>query len=85
MHPAETPCPPDILAALEYGELTREQLRRFIAWEASLIGLTFEQAGAAAEVGVLPKTARGSDIEMLLRMWEGDATASSAQREEGAG
>lgn len=83
MQTAETPCPPDLLVALEYGELTREQLRDFIAWEASLIGLTFEQAGAAAEVGVLPKTARGSDIEMLLRMWEGEAPAAPARAQEG--
>lgn len=64
------PCPPDLLAALEYGELTRDQLRRFIAWEASQFGMTFDQAVKAAEVGALPKTALGSDVDLLLRMWE---------------
>lgn len=61
-------CPPDILAALDGGELTRGQVRRLIAWEAGLMGLTFAQAVIAAAAGTLPRTVLGSDVALLLRM-----------------
>lgn len=67
-----TACPPDLLAALDGGELTRDQLRRLIAWEAGLMGLTFEQAVVAAEACKLPRTVLGADVDMLLRMLEDD-------------
>lgn len=39
------PCPEDLAAKMESGEpFSREDLRRLIAWEASLIGLTIHEA-----------------------------------------
>ena len=63
------PLPADILAALDGdGGLTPDQVRYLIAWEAEQIGLTYREAIAAARNGALPKTALGSDIELLIRM-----------------
>lgn len=60
--------PHDLLVALESGDLTQDQLRRLITHEASQIGLTFDQAVDQARHRELPKTARGSDIELLVGM-----------------
>jgi hypothetical protein len=67
MTPRE-PLPADILAAMDGGELTPDQLRHLIAWEAEQIGLTYRQATTAARDGTLPKTALGMDIDLLVRM-----------------
>ena len=85
---ATTSCPSDILAVIDSnGErsLTRDQLQRLIAWEASQMDLTFEQAVDAAEQGTLPRTALGSDVELLLRMWEPTHTATTAWVTRGSG
>lgn len=63
-------CPPDLIAAIERGELTQDELRWLIAWEAEQIGLTYREATVAARNGTLPKTALASDIDMLWRMLE---------------
>lgn len=68
------PLPADILAALDSNgeiEMTPDQVRYLLAWEAEQIGLNYREATVAAQNGTLPKTARGSDIEMLWRMLDG--------------
>jgi len=75
--------PPDLLAAIEgEGVLTDDQLRQLVAIEAEMIGLTFNEAVAAARADALPKNALGFDIRSLVRMldappsrfaWDDDA------------
>ena len=61
--------PPDLLAAIEGdGVLTDEQLRQLIEIEAESIGLTFDEAVAAARAGSLPKNHIGFDIRSLVGM-----------------
>ena len=62
---------PDLLAAIESGELTHGQLRDLIGYEAGLMGLDYETAVARARARTLPKTAIGSDIELLVELLEG--------------
>ena len=65
---AEPEMPADLLAALEAGELTMDQLRRLIAWEAGQMGLSFDEAVRRSEDGTLPKTVIGLDVDLLIRM-----------------
>lgn len=59
----------DIVAAIHGDEvLTREQLRALIAWEAGQLGLSYPEALAAFQAGALPRTALGSDVDLLFRM-----------------
>lgn len=60
--------PADLLAAIESGELTQDQLRRLITHEAAQLGLTFDEAVDLACRREMPKTALGSDIELLVEM-----------------
>ena len=61
--------PPDLIAAIHGdGLLTAEQLQCLISAEASWLGLTFVQAVALARRGALPKTALGSDVDLLIRL-----------------
>jgi hypothetical protein len=60
--------PPELLKAMDGGELTQEQLRQLISIEAQTIGLTFEQAVDRARTGELPRTALGADIELLVML-----------------
>lgn len=60
--------PDDVIAALGEGELTQDQLRRLIAAEAAELGLSFDEAVDLARYRELPKTALGSDIELLCEM-----------------
>lgn len=59
---------PELQAAIEFGELTIEQLRELIAEEAKELGLTFEDVQRLAKERALPKNAIGSDIEFLLQL-----------------
>lgn len=75
----------DILAALNAeGELTQEQLRELIDWEAGQFGMTYEQAIDAAERNGLPKTALGSDVDLLVQMlqWLADPPDGVVSPEE---
>lgn len=60
--------PADIVAGIEQGELTEEQVRRLIAVEAAQIGLSFGEAVRRARDGSLPKTVIGSDVELLVML-----------------
>jgi hypothetical protein len=60
--------PNDLLAALESGELTQDQLRRLITHEAAQLGFSFEAAVIKAHEGTLPRNALGSDVEMLVSL-----------------
>jgi hypothetical protein len=59
--------PSDLVAALECGELTPEQLRRLIALEAEALGLSFDEAVARARAKTLPsRDVIASDLELLV-------------------
>lgn len=61
-----TEMPPDLLAAIEGdGVLTTEQFRQLFEIEAESIGLTFDEAIAAARAGTLPKNPIGFDLEFI--------------------
>ena len=58
--------PPDLLAAIEGdGELSKEQFRQLFEIEAESIGLTFDEAIAAARCGTLPKNPIGDDLDFI--------------------
>jgi len=58
--------PADLLAAIEGdGVLTREQFRQLFEIEAESIGLTFEEAIAAARAGALPRNPIGDDLMFI--------------------
>lgn len=63
-----TVIPPELSQAIESGELTQNQLRQLITIEARVMGLSFDQAVDQARARTLPKTAHGSDIEMLVEL-----------------
>ena len=64
---------PELLAAIEGGELTQAQLRQLIDWEAWQLGMTFEEVIERSRFsGEMPRNALGSDIEMLCRMLADD-------------
>lgn len=72
-----TQVPQDILDALEDdGELSDEQLRQLISIEAAMIGLSFDEALAAARARTLPRNYLGSDIEFLVRMLDYEPLAA---------
>lgn len=62
------PCPPDIVAALDGDvELTEDQFRRFLEWEASLIGITLDEARRLKKAGLLSRRGEvGADLDLLL-------------------
>lgn len=58
--------PPELLAAIEGdGELTRDQFRQLFEIEAEMIGLTFDEAIAAARAGTLPRNHIGFDLRFI--------------------
>lgn len=58
--------PPDLVATIEGdGVLTHEQFRQLFEIEAESIGLTFDEAIAAAPAGTLPKNPIGFDLEFI--------------------
>jgi hypothetical protein len=58
----------ELMAAIETGSLTVEQLRELIQALAEEIGLTFEDAVRRAEEGTLPNNAIGSDLHLLVKL-----------------
>jgi hypothetical protein len=58
--------PKHLLEAMERGELSDDQLHELIALEARALGLSFDQAVAAARAGSLPKNYIGTDLELLI-------------------
>ena len=60
--------PDELARAIEDGRLTQEQLRQLISFEASELGLTFEEAVDRARRGKLPKNSTGSDLDLLVTM-----------------
>ena len=60
--------PDDLKEAFERGQLTTEQLQQLIALEASVVGLTFEQAVEGARTRSLPPDWVSDDLELLISM-----------------
>lgn len=60
--------PLELQRAIEGGELTREQLRQLIEFEANELGLSFDEAVEHAYNDTLPKNALGSDLRLLISM-----------------
>ncbi|MCC6495800.1 MAG: hypothetical protein IT193_06030 [Propionibacteriaceae bacterium] len=58
----------ELTQALNAGELTQAQLRQLITIEAQAMGLPFDAAVCQARARTLPRTALGSDIEMLVEL-----------------
>ena len=59
---------PKLQAAIDSGkQLTPEQLRELVEFEASELGFSFEEAQRRAKLGLLPKNALGSDVELLIQ------------------
>lgn len=59
--------PAELLAALERGELTSDQLRQLITLEAKALGLSFDEAVSRARAKRLPsRDAIASDLELLV-------------------
>jgi hypothetical protein len=63
-----TVIPPELSQAIESGVLTQDELRQLITIEAQAMGLTFDEAVRQAHARTLPRTALGSDIELLVEL-----------------
>ncbi len=59
--------PPALREAIEQGELSQQQLRELIEFEAEDLGLSFDEAVRRAREGTLPKTVAGMDLELLVQ------------------
>ncbi len=59
--------PPALREAIEQGELSQQQLRELIEFEAEDLGLSFDEAVRRAREGTLPKTVVGMDLELLVQ------------------
>ena len=57
--------PRDLLDAIEAGNVTIDQIRELFRLEAETLGMTFDQALAAARAGSLPNNEVGADLELL--------------------
>jgi hypothetical protein len=68
MTAATSPTHETLLAALEAGELTQDQLRTLIAIEAERLGLTFDEAVERAQRDTLPQTPQGFDLQFHVLM-----------------
>ena len=64
----EMDTPKELVAAIEAGELTDEQLRQLITLEARELGLTFDEAVRRAKERSLPGCHLGSDLGLLIEM-----------------
>ncbi|MDP9352070.1 MAG: hypothetical protein M3P51_11085 [Chloroflexota bacterium] len=64
----EAQIPDPLLAALDAGELSRQQLRQLIELEARSVGLTFDEALVRARDNTLPQTPQGFDLQFHLLM-----------------
>ncbi len=60
--------PPALREAIEQGELSQQQLRELIEFEAEDLGLSFDEAVRRAREGTLPKTEVGMDLELLVQI-----------------
>jgi len=60
--------PPALQKGIENGELTEEQLRELIKWEANAIGLDYDEAVKLAKERRLPKNPIGADLELLVQL-----------------
>jgi len=60
--------PADVAEAIERGDVTEDQLQRLFAYEASLIGLEYDEAVRRARDGTLPKSPIGLDLELLVEL-----------------
>ncbi len=66
---ASKPMPPDLAEALEQGYLlTEDEVRRLFAYEASLIGLEYDEAVRRARDDSLPKSPIGLSLELLVEL-----------------
>ncbi len=68
--------PDELLNALESGELSPDQLRELIRLEAEAIGLSFDEALAAAHHRTLPTDPVGTDLGFLVSMLEHEPIAA---------
>jgi hypothetical protein len=60
--------PKELVAAIEQGELTDEQLRQLITLEARELGLTFDEAVRRAKERSLPGCHLGADLSLLVEL-----------------
>lgn len=60
--------PPDLLEAIENGEISLEQLRELIRIEAQDLGLGLEEAIRRARARTLPRGVIADDLELLVGM-----------------
>lgn len=69
--------PPELLAAIEGdGVLTEEQFRQLFEIEAESIGLTFDEAIAAARAGTLPRNPIGDDLKFIASIIDSPSSVS---------
>lgn len=66
---AEVQIPDTLLAALDAGELSRQQLRQLIELEARSLGLTFDEVLVRARDNALPPTPQGFDLQFHVLMF----------------
>jgi len=57
--------PEHLLEAIAAGNVTIDQVRELFRLEAAALGMTFDEALAAARAGLLPNSAVGADLELL--------------------
>jgi hypothetical protein len=62
------PLPDHLLAALEEGYLTQEQLQELIAFQAARLDLEFDEAVRRAYDDTLPRNITGDDIRVLVSL-----------------
>lgn len=68
--------PADLLAAIEGdGVLTTEQFRQLFEIEAESIGLTFDEAIAAARAGTLSRNPIGDDLKFIASIIDSPSAA----------
>ena len=60
--------PEHLQKGIEKGDLTKEQLRELVTWEARAIGLDYEKAVKLAKERRLPNSPIGVDIGLLLQL-----------------
>ena len=57
--------PQELREAIAAGNVTIDQVRELFRLEAEDLGMTFDEALAAARAGSLPHSAVGADLELL--------------------
>ncbi len=79
MAPLELPT--ELRQAIEQGELTAQQLRQLIAFEAKALGLSYEEAVQRARRGELPRDLVGTDLLLLVTMLPKEDEGNANHRE----